>query len=104
ENLPMQLALARVLAPEDHEEDALAKLDEIAKRNTTWAEPKLAQANTLRRLDLDVPAERALFEALERAPEDLRVLDAVADHVGAHGNSSRALELRRRALAINVTA
>lgn len=101
---PMQLALARVLAGEDREEEALTKLGELAGRDPTRAAPRLELAQTHARLELAVSSERALLEALDRSTQDPDTLDAAAAHFAAHGGESRALELRQSALALDLTA
>jgi hypothetical protein len=98
-NLRAISALAEVWSAEDREEDALGLL-----RATTNAAPNsphepLQRWYVLSRLELEVPAERALVEAAARAPESPRAAIALAQHWASQGQQSRAAAERRRALA-----
>jgi len=87
----MQIALARILAPEDKEEDAIAKLVALSLETPWTADAPLELAAIYPRLDLEVPAERALLEAQARAPQSARVQQQLAEHYDSIGQPTRAL-------------
>ncbi len=87
----MQIAMAAILAPEDKEEEAFAKLTKLVLMTPWSAEASLELAAIYPRLDLEVPAERALLEAMARAPKSSRVLQRLADMAHNNGQSMEAL-------------
>jgi tetratricopeptide (TPR) repeat protein len=79
-----QVAMARILAPEDREEDALRGLEAL-ESDARSVTPVLEQANLLTKLELEVRAEARLREALEQEPQSPRVLEALADRQSSYG-------------------
>ncbi len=104
EHVRMQIALAHILAPEDREEEAIAGLNALAQRWPTGTAASLALAWVYPRLDLEVPAERALLEAAARAPASPHVHGQLAAHWEEVGLRARGLENQMQALAAGADA
>lgn len=92
-------ALADTLSAEDREEEALTMLRAVADVAPDSPQQPLNLIRIFGRLDLEVPAERALLEAAARAPESPRALNALAQHWANLGFEVRASVERDRALA-----
>ncbi len=106
-NARMQLALARILAPEDREEEALAVVKSVEAAAPAQPDAPLLLADLYGRLELEVPAERALFDAAQRAPRSPQVLGLLANHWAQSDQDARSLEqheLLLRAGGFNVEA
>ncbi|MCC7011303.1 MAG: hypothetical protein IT454_01975 [Planctomycetes bacterium] len=94
----MQTALARILAPEDKEEEAIEALLALSKSNTRSVTPALELAGVYPRLEMQVATERQLREAVARAPRSPRTLNRLADLWSSVGERQRALAAYDRSL------
>ena len=93
--LEVEVALARTEVLEDHEEDALARLEAARARFATSPIPELELADTYPRLELDVRGEAARAAAEQRAPRHPRVLREVADALAGADLVTKAAAVRR---------
>lgn len=96
-------ALADTLGAEDREEDALTMLRAAAEAAPDSPQQPLSLVRIYGRLELEVPAERALLEAARRAPDSPRVLNALAQYWDRLGLEVRANAERYRALAASAS-
>ncbi len=101
-NVRAVTALADTLAAEDREEQAFALVRAAEAAAPKSPEQALALSRLYSRLDLEAPAERALLDAAERAPNSQRVRNALANHWNRLGFAQRAI--RERELAISEAA
>jgi len=91
--LDMALLLAGVLADEDREEEAVARLNALGEALPAQAQTRLALADVYKRLDMDVAAENALLAAQSIAPANPSVLRALSQLDGRTGQTTRSIEL-----------
>ena len=89
----LQVAMARILGPEDRQEEAVRALEELDGERAGLA-PWLALVDLYGELDLEVRAEAALKEAVELRRESARALSAAADHWARRGFLARARDAR----------
>lgn len=92
-----QVAMARILAPEDREEDALRGLAALESDQGSVT-PALEQVGLLTKLELEVRAEGLLREALDKEPQSPRVLDALAERQSSYGLTFLARDTREAQL------
>jgi tetratricopeptide (TPR) repeat protein len=92
------LHVLTLMADEDREEEAIAGLLALCEERPRLPDARLALADVYGRLEMHVAAESALDEALALAPESPRVLGERARLLAAHGQDTRAAELRLAAL------
>lgn len=94
------LYLARILADEDREEEAIARLLELTERHQQQSATLLELYTVYSKLDMDVAAEEALLSAVERTPNSPAVLDRLARyHYKPSGRIQAWAETAERALA-----
>jgi hypothetical protein len=98
-NLRAVSVLADTWSDEDREEEALELLSATSSAAPSSPHEPLQRWHVLSRLELEVPAERALLEASARSPESPRAALALAQHWASNGQPSRAAAERDRALA-----
>ena len=89
----LQVAMARILAPEDREEEALRALEGLDGERAGLA-PRLALFELYEELDLQVRAEAALRDAVDLRSQSSRALSAAAEYWGQRGFLARARDAR----------
>lgn len=97
--LDVELEVARTFAGEDHEEDAIARLEAARTLAPGDPRPLLELARVYPRLQMTVHARRALDAALELAPRAWSVLDRASDERESAGRYRAAAELRECLIA-----
>jgi tetratricopeptide (TPR) repeat protein len=91
ENVRMQAALARILAGEDREEEAIERLQSVAEVAPHSPEVPLRLSSVYQELELEVPSERAALDAAARAPSSPRAHHRLVEHWQAAQQPERAL-------------
>ncbi|MBM3991052.1 MAG: hypothetical protein FJ298_08590 [Planctomycetes bacterium] len=89
----LQVAMARILGPEDRQEEALRALEELDGTRAGLA-PRLASMDLYGELELEVRAEAALKDAVAARRESARALSAAARHWERHGFLTRQRDVR----------
>ncbi|MBM3986389.1 MAG: hypothetical protein FJ294_00335 [Planctomycetes bacterium] len=89
----LQVAMARILGPEDRQEEAVRALEGLDGERAGPA-PWLALVDLYGELDLEVRAEAVLKGAVELRSESARVLSAAAEHWARRGFLARARDVR----------
>ncbi len=85
----LQVAMARILAPEDRQEEAIRSLESLDTKLAGTA-TGMALVDLYDELELEVRAEDALRSAFARTPQSARVLSAASDHWMRRGFLDRA--------------
>lgn len=93
DRLDMALYLTGVMADEDREEEAIARLTELGATLPRQYQTRLALADVYRKLNMDVAAENALLAAHAIAPQSPAVLRALGQFYNQAGQRTRAVEL-----------
>lgn len=92
----VDLELARTLVLEDHEEDAIARLEQAKALAPESPDAWLELARVYPRLEMQLAAEQALAHALEIAPAAPAALKSALDDIAEEGLPTRSAALRRR--------
>jgi tetratricopeptide (TPR) repeat protein len=99
DHLSVGLNLARILADEDREEESIARLLELTLTHQRQSRTLLGLHTVYSKLDMDVAAEQALLDALERTPDNPVVLGRLAGQQLGQGRTQAWSETAERALA-----
>ncbi|MBL8858774.1 MAG: hypothetical protein JNL28_09730 [Planctomycetes bacterium] len=94
ESLDVEMHIARTEALEDHEEEALARLERARELFPVSPEPLLQLARVFPGLEMHFQAQSALDAALTLAPHAGSVLEAVIEDATSDGLHQRAVALR----------
>lgn len=97
-HVPMAVHLARILAGEDREEEALALLARAALTAPSSSAVALARESILGRLGRDAEAEASLLAGNEAAPDQVDLLRRLASVLEGHGQPLAAAERLHEAL------
>jgi hypothetical protein len=97
-NLAMALHVAGLVADEDREPEAVARLTELSEALPARSDALLQLATVYRKLDMDAQAEDALRRAADRTPGRPDVLRRLADLLGRQGRRTEAAGLELAAL------
>ncbi len=97
----MGLFVASIQAAEDHEEESILRLERLTEVHGRSPQAPFALSTILQKISLDVRAEALLDESLLRAPNKMRTLDALADHLVSVGRAREAAETREKAARVS---
>lgn len=92
-HVKLQVAMARILAPEDRQEEAVRALEELDGDRAGLA-PRLALVDLYGELALEVRAEALLRDAVATENQSGRALSAASDHWARRGFLARARDAR----------
>jgi tetratricopeptide (TPR) repeat protein len=105
DNLPMGIALAKILAREDREEDALVELDRLSTAYPHQSRSLVEAARLFGRLGLEARQEALLASAVELAPRSPLALGELAQRMTRYSAEQLSAPLReRRRAAAGITA
>ncbi len=97
----MGLLVASIEAAEDREEAAIERLERLIDAHRRSPQTAFALYSVLQSMGLDVRAEAALEEAVLRAPNKVRTLAALAEHLASVGRRREAAETREKAARVS---